>query len=86
MLFISILLSVWFVLWLAKSVFMKDIAKLFVSWMEMFTEDDEDIDQLLEKAEDNCVYHLNCEHCNHDWWAIEPSVNYCPNCGKKLDN
>ena len=89
MLFISILLSVWFALWLMYAIFVKDVGKLFVSWLKDSYEDsekcddDEDIDPLLEKSENGGVYHLNCDHCNHIWWSVEPNVNYCPNCGKK---
>ena len=84
MLFISILLSVWFGIWLMHASFMKDTMKLFVSWLnDMYEDDDEDIDPLMEKSEEKQVYHLSCDHCNHTWWSVEPNVNYCPNCGKK---
>ena len=82
MIYISVLLSVWFVLWLMFTFQKRDILKSIISWLqEDYIEDD--IDPLLEKSEKNGVYHLNCEHCNHLWWSIEPNVNYCPNCGKK---
>ena len=86
MLFISILLSVWFAIWLMYAVFIKDTAKLFVAWMnDMVNEDeDESIDPLLEKADK--VFHLSCEHCGYTWWATTENVNYCPECGKKLHN
>ena len=86
MLFISILLSVWFIIWIMHAVFMKDVGKTILAFfLDMCNEDsdDEDIDSLLEKSENCGVYHLNCDHCNHIWWSIEPSVNYCPFCGKK---
>lgn len=83
MLFISILLSVWFVLWLIKAMFTKDALQLIVSWINDMYED-EDIDPLLEKS-DGKVYHLSCEKCKHDWWSLESSTNYCPNCGEKLN-
>ena len=85
MLFISILLSVWFVLWIMYAVFVKDTGKLLVSWIaEEYEDANNDIDTLLEKTENNTVYHLSCEKCNKDWWSIESSVNYCPFCGEKM--
>jgi len=81
MLFISILLSVWFVLWIAYAVFIKDIGKLFGLWMEI-QDEEEHPELLLEKSSE--IYHLNCSHCNYTWWSIEPHTNYCPNCGEKL--
>ena len=87
MLFISILLSVWFVLWLIHAVFIHDTGKLFVAWMnDMYNDETEDnIDLLMDKSEDQGVYHLSCEHCNHIWWSIEPNVKYCPSCGKPFN-
>ena len=82
MLFISILLSVWSVLWLAYAIMVKDFNAIVVTWIESMLDDEEDdIDPLLEKGK--AVYHLSCKHCNHLWWSIEPNVNFCPKCGKK---
>jgi len=88
MLFISILLSVWFVLWLIYAIFVKDVGKLIVAWLQdmYFDGEEEDIDPLLEKSENGRVHHLSCDHCNHIWWSIEPDVNFCPNCGKRPHN
>jgi len=84
MIFISVLLVVWFVLWLMSAIHTKDVLQLFVAWMEAFDGDKDDgADTLIEKSEDREVYHLNCSHCNHLWRSVEPNVNYCPNCGKK---
>lgn len=87
MLFISILLSVWFVAWLVFAVFIRDTGKLFAAWLyDDANEDEEDTDNqstlLLKKSENDIVYHLCCKNCNHSWWSIESTVNYCPNCGK----
>ena len=85
MLFISILLSVWFVLWLAYAIFIKDTAKLFVSWLdEMYDEEEpEGIDDIIDNSPTKGAYHLSCNKCNYDWWTTESNVNFCPNCGKK---
>ena len=84
MLFISILLSVWFSLWVVWVLFVKRSYETFLIWLSNdYETDDEDIDPLLEKSEGKGVYHLNCDHCNHIWWSIEPWVNYCPFCGKR---
>ena len=83
MLFISILLSVWFVIWLMYAIFVKDVGRAILAWL-MDMSEDEDIDPLLEKSEKG-VYHLSCPHCNYTWWSIEPNVNYCPNCGKPTE-
>jgi hypothetical protein len=84
MLFVSILLSIWFVLWLIFAVFVKDTGKIIVSWLnDMYEEEtEENIDPLLEKSENETVYHLSCKQCNHVWWSVEPAVNFCPKCGK----
>lgn len=82
MLFISIILSIWFVLWLANAAFIRDTFKLIVSWL-IDEDDDEDIDPLLEKSENGSVYHLNCDHCHRLWWSIEPFPKFCPFCGEK---
>ena len=84
MLFISILLSVWFVVWLAFSMHTKDVLQLLVVWMKDMYESEEDTDALLEKSEEG-IYHLSCSKCNHAWWSIEPNTNFCPNCGEKKD-
>ena len=84
MLFISILLSVWFSLWVAWVLFLKRLYETFLTWITNdYETDDENIDPLLKKSESGGVYHLNCDHCNRMWWSIEPLVNYCPFCGKK---
>ena len=40
MLFISILLSVWFVLWIRNAVFMRDTMKLFATFISAMVKDD----------------------------------------------
>lgn len=82
MLFISILLSVWFVIWLMHTIFVKNAWKVFIAWMRDIYEeyDEEDIDPLLEKSEEG-VTHLSCPECGHLWWSIDPFPNFCPNCG-----
>ena len=81
MLFISILLSVWFVIWLMHAIFVKNAWKVFVAWMrDIYDEEDEDIDPLLEKSEEG-VTHLSCSECGYLWWSIEPFPNFCPHCG-----
>ena len=86
MLFISIILSVWFVLWLIFAVFVKDTGKVIISWIDaMAEEDEEDIDALIEKSENESVHHLSCKHCNNIWWSVEPTVNFCPRCGKPFN-
>lgn len=84
MLYVSIILSVWFVAWLAYSIYMREVGKQLYMWIEdMYEdEDDEDMDALLEKSKKG-VTHLSCKECNYMWWSIGPNPNYCPNCGKK---
>lgn len=90
MLYISILLSAWFVIWLMHAIHTKDVLQLFVAWLDdtyddesEACEEDDSIDNLLEKSENHGVYHLNCKHCNFTWWSVEQNVNFCPNCGEK---
>ena len=85
MLFISILLSVWFVIWLMRSVYIKDLLTEFMNWVDE-PEDEKSIDALIQSSESNCVYHLSCDKCDHLWWSVEPFPNYCPNCGAKREN
>ena len=82
MLFISILLSVWFVIWIMHAIFTKNVLKVFVAWMrDMYDEcEEDDTDPLLEKSE-NGITHLDCKECGYDWWSIETFPNFCPNCG-----
>lgn len=42
MLFISILLSIWFGLWLMHAAFMRDTMKLFVSWLADIEDEEEE--------------------------------------------
>ena len=88
MLFISILLSIWFGLWLMHSRFIYDFVKVITAWLdaEYSDENDEDIDKLLKKSDDNTAYHLYCKKCGHDWWSVEPFVKFCPECGEKFDS
>lgn len=86
MLFISVLLSIWFVCWLVYAIFIKDTGKLLAAWLEDMYEDKEDteeIDAIIEKSPDKCAYHLSCGKCNRTWWSTEANVNFCPFCGEK---
>ena len=75
MLFISILLSIWFVLWLMKTSFVRDAINIITSWVnDVSGEDEEDEEKL---------YTIICNHCKHMWWSEEPIMNYCPKCGQK---
>lgn len=79
MLFISILLSIWFVAWIA-------CARIFIAWLRETTYEENSLDYLLEKTDNDAIYHLHCQRCNYDWWSIEENVNFCPNCGCKSTN
>ena len=82
MLFISILLSIWFGLWLWKTVFIKDSLSLITSWL-IETYDEEDEDGILDNFNSRPMYNLSCDKCNHTWISTDQEVNYCPNCGAK---
>ena len=86
MLFISILLSVWFVLWLIYAIFIRDSFKLLAAWMEEtieeYDEPPEAINEIIDK--NGSAYHLSCKHCNHGWWSSDSLTKFCPECGKKL--
>lgn len=62
MLFISILLSVWFVIWLYKSSFLE--ACSFTIATNDSDNEENDIEPLLEKGD--TVYHLSCSECKYD--------------------
>ncbi len=86
MLFISILLAVWFGIWLMYANFIKDTGKLFVMWLnDMYADDDADdhMDEFFESSGADQAYHLSCEDCGFDWWSVEAFANFCPHCGKQ---
>lgn len=74
MLFTNILLSVWFVLWLAYAVFVKDVGKIIIAFFSDMCEDEEDDE-----------YHeTTCENCGHSWYSVGDKAKFCPKCGKEL--
>ena len=86
MLFIGVLLTVWFVVWLYFANMRKDAYDIFISAIDEFfngEEIEENEKELLIKSENKQIYHLNCDKCKYDWWSIESHPKFCPNCGKK---
>lgn len=82
MLFISILLSVWFAIWLMKSFFVRDTLQLIASWISNMY--DEEYPDTGDYNDENAYYRLTCDSCDYSWLSSDSSNKFCPNCGKEL--
>ena len=81
MLYISIIISVWFVLWIWTA---NDIR----TCMECFAEMEEDSEQEAAVEQKDApiqgqLYHLSCPACNHTFWSSDSNLKYCPYCGQE---
>ena len=83
MLYISILLSIWFVCCVYAFFYFQDFTESISEFLQNISgEVDEDAAALLDKSNAIQVLHLSCDKCNKTWWSVN-DVNYCPYCGAK---
>ncbi len=94
MLYISILLTIWFVCWLYMQKFNHDTGCLMVEMMNymIFGEDEEDEDkedeaehEANDDEESRSLYPFVCPKCRHEWYSTEKEVGFCPKCGERCE-
>ena len=84
MIFVCCLLTAWFVLWWIHSRYQKEtdeIISFCLSEMVGLIDRVEEVDE----EEDERLHKHRCKNCAHRWTSTEKDPNFCPNCGKSMD-